>query len=305
MKFTAAVSGYVTGVKFFKGTGNGGTHTGKLWNSAGALLASVTFINETSSGWQVAYFPTPAPIAANTTYVISYYAPKGHTAADNGYFTNHGVSNPPLLALADGQNGPNGVYTANADAFPASDASGTNYWVDVVFNMSPWVGTAKPDSLWTATATPTTPAAPGSTAAGLGTEFMSEVPGYVSGVRFYKSTGNTGTHTGYLWTSAGILLGSMTFTNESAQGWQQANFASPIAIAANTIFVVSYWAPNGNYADDAGYFGTSGVTNQPLAAPVNGLYGPNGLFSSKQRFPGSAPNSNNYWVDVVFTTAIQ
>ena len=38
----------------------------------------------------------------------------------------------------------------------------------------------------------------------------------MTGVRFYKSAANIGTHVGSLWTATGDLLASGTFTNESA-----------------------------------------------------------------------------------------
>src|ERR1035438_1346651 len=98
---------------------------------------------------------------------------------------------------------------------------------------------------------------------------------------------------------------SVTFTNESASGWQQANFATPVAICANTPYVVSYWSPQGHYANDAGYFATTGVTSQMLYAPPNGQYGPNGPYANSNEFPASSANANNFWVDLVFTTAIQ
>ena len=50
--------------------------------------------------------------------------------------------------------------------------------------------------------------------------------GFVTGVRFYKGTGNTGTHPA-LWTASGQLLATGTFTNETATGWQTATFAQP------------------------------------------------------------------------------
>ena len=64
----------------------------------------------------------------------------------------------------------------------------------------------------------------------VGVKFQSSVDGYITGIRFYKHTVNTGTHTGHLWTSNGTLLGTATFTNESASGWQEATFAAPIAV---------------------------------------------------------------------------
>ncbi len=71
-------------------------------------------------------------------------------------------------------------------------------------------------------------------------KFTSDISGSVTGVRFYKYAQNTGTHVGSLWTAGGTLLGTVTFTGETASGWQQATFANPIAITANTTYVVSY-----------------------------------------------------------------
>ena len=60
----------------------------------------------------------------------------------------------------------------------------------------------------------------------LGTVFTPTHPGIVSGVRFYKGTGNDGTHTGSLWSIDGTRLATVTFTGESASGWQTATFSS-------------------------------------------------------------------------------
>ncbi len=304
MQFTSSVSGYVTGVRFFKSLNNTGTHVGRLWNTKGKLLAGVTFTDETPSGWQAAYFPSPVAVKPHTTYVISYNAPNGNYAADSGSFTN-ALSSPPLVALADGANGPNGVYQYGSGQFPTTGAAATNFWVDMVFNTSSTIGTAAPVSLWTPQAIPNTPAAPTTQAAQLGLTFIPNVAGYVTGLRFYKSSSNLGQHIGYLWSSTGALLASVTFTGESASGWQQANLATPVAVTANTPYVVSYWAPQGYYADDAGYFATAGLTNQMLYAPPDGQYGPNGSYAGGKTFPASSSDASNYWVDVVFTTAIQ
>jgi len=69
MKFQSSVAGWVAGVRFYKGTGNGGTHTGSLWTSSGTLLATGTFTNETATGWQTMLFTNPIQISANATYV--------------------------------------------------------------------------------------------------------------------------------------------------------------------------------------------------------------------------------------------
>jgi hypothetical protein len=133
VKFTSDINGTVTGVRFFKGGGNTGTHIGNLWTSSGQLLASATFTGETASGWQQVSFSTPVRLSSGTVYVVSYFAPSGHYAYDSGYF-GAAYDNAPLHALAGPASGGNGVYRySGASAFPtASNSANANYWVDVV-----------------------------------------------------------------------------------------------------------------------------------------------------------------------------
>lgn len=134
VKFQSHLTGDVTGVKFYKSNLNLGTHIGNLWDSSGNNLASVTFTGETASGWQTATFAQPVHIAANTTYVISYFAPQGNFSMDSGYFATAPHTNGPLVALQDGSDGANGVYMhGGSSAYPSSPSSGDNYWVDLVF----------------------------------------------------------------------------------------------------------------------------------------------------------------------------
>ena len=125
-------------------------------------------------------------------------------------------------------------------------------------------------------------------------------------MRFYKGAGNTGTHVGNLWTTAGANLATVTFSGESASGWQQASFAAPVAISANTTYIVSYYAPVGRYAADADAFATQGVDNAPLHALANGVDGANGVYryGTGGGFPANTYQSTNYWVDVVFDTTV-
>ena len=130
VKFGSDVAGTVTGIRFYKGTANTGTHVGNLWSGDGVLLASATFTNETASGWQEVNFATPVPITANTVYVASYHAPNGGFALDRGYFATSGfqVTADPLYALSDGESGGNGVFRYGAGEFPASTYAASNYW---------------------------------------------------------------------------------------------------------------------------------------------------------------------------------
>jgi len=137
VKFTSSVSGYITGVQFYKGSRNTGTHTGSLWTSSGTLLATATFSNESSSGWQQVSFARPVAINANTAYVASYHTAVGYYAGDNEYFASSGTSGTPLQALSNQAADGNGVYVyGSGGVFPSSSYEATNYWVDVVFATS-------------------------------------------------------------------------------------------------------------------------------------------------------------------------
>ena len=132
------MAGQVTGVRFYKGSLNTGTHVGSLWSNTGTQLASATFTGETASGWQQVSFAAPVTIAAKTTYVASYFAPVGRYAVNEDFFAGNSVASGPLTALADGTDGGNGVYRYTAvGAFPNLTYRTENYWVDVVFRPTP------------------------------------------------------------------------------------------------------------------------------------------------------------------------
>jgi methionine-rich copper-binding protein CopC len=161
-----------------------------------------------------------------------------------------------------------------------------------------------PCSIWPTTATPTVAADSDTNSIEVGVKFRSDVNGFITGLRFYKSSTNTGTHIGSLWSATGALLAQATFSNESTSGWQQVSLASPVAVTAGTTYVASYHASNGHYAGDTGYFANAGVDNPPLHALKDGSNGANGvyIYNANPTFPTQTFQSSNYWVDVVFTT---
>ncbi|WP_433273909.1 DUF4082 domain-containing protein [Actinosynnema sp. CS-041913] len=394
--------GEVSGVRFYKGPGNTGTHTGSFWSATGLLLATGTFTDETSTGWQTLTFLSPVNVQANTTYIVSYYAPNGRYAVNPGFFEAQATYGG-IRALAHGVDGGNGVFRYGG-GFPGSSHNKNNYWVDVVYRnglngdrtpptlesrtpapdavnvpvggsvsltysepidpASPQVwltdpggvrlrGTSSlsddqktvtwtpngvltagtrytvtavaadvngnatasdaiwsittealaacPCSLFSAATVPTTPSAADNNAYELGVRFKATYHGRISGVKFYKGEGNTGTHTGSLWTSAGVRLATGTFTDETAAGWQTLTFATPVDIRAGTSYVASYTAPRGRFAVDYGYFQPRAVSAPPLAAPRNAWDSPNGVYVAGSGFPVNTHQGNNYWVDVVYT----
>ena len=162
-----------------------------------------------------------------------------------------------------------------------------------------------PCTIWPSTATPVVAADPDSVGTEVGVRFRVDSNGFISAIRYYKSTTNTGTHVASLWTSSGTLLARATFANETPSGWQQVNFAAPVAISAATTYVASYHTNSGHYAGDTGFFANAGVDNGPLHALKDGLNGANGVYSynANSVFPTSTYKSGNYWVDVVFNTS--
>ncbi|SOD72609.1 Ig-like protein group 2 [Jatrophihabitans sp. GAS493] len=135
----------------------------------------------------------------------------------------------------------------------------------------------------------------------LGVQFTVTAPEPITAVRFFKAAGNTGTHVGSLWTATGTLLAQVTFSNESSDGWQQANFSTPVLATPGNVYVASYFAPDGHYSFTHSYFGSASHDSGILHAPGGDPTTPNGVFvyTPQPAFPTGSYNSTNYWVDVV------
>ena len=138
IRFKPNINGYVTGVRFYKGPNNDGTHYGNLWNNAGQMLAQVVFTNETVGGWQEAKFTTPVAVTAGSVYTAYYYSPSGNFSINPQFFASGGypegpTSSWPVQALANSEGG-NGVYSYDVEpSFPSSVYNPANYFVDIVF----------------------------------------------------------------------------------------------------------------------------------------------------------------------------
>ncbi|WP_423299979.1 DUF4082 domain-containing protein [Glutamicibacter nicotianae] len=137
----------------------------------------------------------------------------------------------------------------------------------------------------------------------LGLRFTAATDGLVTGVRFYKSKANTGTHTGTLWSLNGTELATTAFTSESSEGWQTAQFSDPVQASAGDEFVVSYYAPNGHYAMKVQDFAYRGADASPVKV-AGGFGTPSaGLYNSAPGFPTQAWDRSNYYVDALFETS--
>jgi len=128
----------------------------------------------------------------------------------------------------------------------------------------------------------------------LGVRFSTSTAGSVTAVRFWKGVSDTGQHVGNLWSSGGKRLATVTFTSESAQGWQQASFAQPVTLSAGATYTISYFAPVGGYGVTRGFFANK-LSSGPLTATAGTF-----AYSSSSTFPMSTYKANNYFVDLVF-----
>ena len=178
---------------------------------------------------------------------------------------------------------------------------GTDYVWQFTTISAP-ISTNCPCSIWPSTTVPPIVDSGDGGAIELGVKFRVDSGGYITGVRFYKSAANTGTHIGSLWTTSGSKLASVTFTNETGSGWQQANFSSPVPVMAGTDYIVSYYAPNGHYSYTFSGLASAGVDNPPMHALQSGVDGGNGVYnySSTSAFPSFTYGAANYWVDAVY-----
>lgn len=399
MKFSASTSGTLTGIRFYKATGDTGPHTGSIWTADGTLIATVTFTNESLSGWQTAKFSSPIQITAGTTYVASYHTTGSYVATADYFSTAH--TSGALTGLSSAASGGNGVFSYGANTtFPTSSYQAANYWVDVVFNQSTvnsapvaandngfttysntalsiaaasllandtdpdgdgltitgadgatngtvtfdsqsnsviftpttgYVGAASFSysisdgrggtstatvslnvgaqatgaGLFTSSDTPSVPAGDDSSSVELGVKFVASARGEITGLRYYKSAQDVGTHVGSLWSSTGQLLATATFTNETASGWQTVTFSQPVTISAGVTYLASYHS-NGFYAATPNYF-TTDHTNGVLTAPSSSTSGGNGVYAygTGSLFPSASYSSANYWVDVLYQQSSQ
>ena len=144
----------------------------------------------------------------------------------------------------------------------------------------------------------------GTNAVTLGVKFWSLEPGRISGIRFYRAAVSPQGYVVQLYSADGTLLGSATLAQESGPlpGWQEADFASPISISANTTYIAAYYCAIGQGARDA-YELRYGVTNGPLTAPASRAVGGNGVYNYGDVFPTSRNEASNYYVDVAFEPA--
>lgn len=146
----------------------------------------------------------------------------------------------------------------------------------------------------------------------LGVKVKPTTNGYITALRFYKPIISTETtHTGKIWSSNGTQLASVSFTNETDYGWQEARLSSPLQVTEGQLYIISYGTSTAVYqATGSGI--TSNLGSGYLVAHADnsaenaatGSGNRNGVFTGTAGNYPSTGSSNGayYWIDAVFAT---
>ena len=250
----------------FTGTAGGSAPPSATVQIAASGNAAAAFSARTDQSWLTV---TPATGASPSTLTVS--------AATSG------------LAA--------GTYSANVIVTPTGPTGGAAVTIPVTLTLNQLVGRSLFSSL-----NPTAFGQDG-TAYELGLKFQTARTGQITAIRYFNPTNSpdSGTHTGRLWSIVGgtpTVIASVVFANETSSGWQRQALAAPVAIKANTTYVVTVNA-NVTYAFIAGGLATA-VVNNDIASVADGA---NGIFTTTLgAFPTQSVQggNTNYMRDVEF-----
>jgi hypothetical protein len=268
------------------------TYTVTATNAAGPVTATATVtVTAPPALPTVTLSASPASIMSGAASTLTWSSTNATTVS-----INQGIGTVTASATRSVSPTATTAYTVTA-----TNSAGSVTATATVTVSTP---TSTAVSLFSATSAPSTFASSDNSAVELGMKFRADTAGTVRGVRFYKGAANTGTHTGTLWSMTGVKLASATFTAETTSGWQQVTFANPVAITANTFYVVSYHTNVGQFAFTTNGFLAAWIDNAPLHAPRSGSSGGtggNGVFVyGASAFPTQDFSATNYWVDILF-----
>ena len=121
-----------------------------------------------------------------------------------------------------------------------------------------------------------------------GTRFRVSRSGDATAIRFLKPAGESGKHTGRLYTARGKLLAKARFAGESAAGWQTAQLKKKVALRKGRSYVVAYTTTSGRHSVGGGL-----PTRTGSIRAVAGLVGPKGAMPKKA-------SSSAQLVDIVY-----
>lgn len=138
-----AVSGAVTGVRYYATDNTDGSWTGYLWqptasdsSPAGTQLASKAGPTP-SAGWNTITFDTPVSVSAGVAYRVGIHSSDGRYVFTGSFFTG-ALVNGDITGIANGATVgglvlANGTFRIDSSAGYPSSGGGSCYFVDVDF----------------------------------------------------------------------------------------------------------------------------------------------------------------------------
>ncbi|HJT73565.1 MAG TPA: DUF4082 domain-containing protein [Chitinophaga sp.] len=129
----------------------------------------------------------------------------------------------------------------------------------------------------------------------LGMQFKSSTSGTITKFRYYKVAGETGTHTGRLWSANGRLLKTAVFSAETDTGWQTVTLDTPYSISADTVYIIA--------VNSRSYYAATweGLATAISNGPLSSIGGKNGVYNyTAGGFPASSYRNTNYFRDIEF-----
>lgn len=139
----------------------------------------------------------------------------------------------------------------------------------------------------------------------IGMKFRTSQPVTIVGMRIYRA--DPGPVRGSLWNADGTLLMQNAFAGQTTQGWQDVEFAQPLAITPGQTYVASYFTPGTRYAFQHRYYVTSRTVG-PIQAVVSSAQDPNGVHCYDDAPCGSFPvrgyRSSTYFISPLWRDVI-
>jgi hypothetical protein len=129
-KIAVDATSSLVALRYYKDAAETGTHVGRIWTSTGTPVASVTFANESGSGWQRQALSSPVTLNPGSVYVISVGFNNRFVSTTGGLASQ--LQSGPLKSVADGANG---VFGSAAGTFPTSSYRSSNYFVDGIVTV--------------------------------------------------------------------------------------------------------------------------------------------------------------------------
>jgi RHS repeat-associated protein len=276
---TFLATGVAIGSSAIKATYGANNYTQNLTVTA-PVIASVTVLPSgvNAGGSSSGFVTLTAPVSSIATVSLS---------SSSAYAT----LNPSSVTVAAGQSVSQTFTISTSSSAPPTSVTITGTYP---------TGTSKTATLQilndgsSTIYTIQTPSGSGTGASERGTSFHSSQSGYITALRFYKSDTAT-SHTMRLWGTDPLApaLATLTISNESVGGWQEADLPVSVPITAGTVYRVSYSA-------GSTYAKTTNGLNPPI---VHGfLTTNNGVSGTTGQFPGTT-SSDSFFADVRFSVA--